>query len=40
MNNRTARSRVLSMKLGRGRVRVGEDNREGNLFVRVLEVYF
>ena len=40
MNNRTTNNRVLSMKLGRGRVRAREDNREGNLFVRVLEVYF
>ena len=39
MNNRTTNNGVLSMKLGRGR-QGPEDNREGNLFVRVLEVYF
>ena len=40
MNNRTTNNGVLSLKLCRGRVSVGEDNREGSLFVRVLEVYF
>ena len=40
MNNCTARSRVLSLKLCRGRVRAREDNGQGGLFVRVSEVYF
>ena len=40
MNNRTTNNRVLSLKLCRGRVRAREDNGQGSLFVRVLEVYF
>ena len=40
MNNCTARNRVLSWRFCRGRVRVGEDNREGSFSVGVVEVYF